>query len=55
MPGSMGEEMLENHLFIESPGYYKGQSLKESRSLLEKSGFQATTWKSFLEQNKASL
>lgn len=55
MPGPMGEELLENHLFIESPGYYKGQSLKESRDFLEKAGFQPTTWKAFLEENKASL
>ncbi|KAJ6190684.1 hypothetical protein N7519_000705 [Penicillium mononematosum] len=55
MPRSMGEEMLENHLFIESPGYYKGQSLQESHALLEKAGFQATTWKAYLERNKASL
>ncbi|KAJ5892944.1 hypothetical protein N7504_009635 [Penicillium tannophilum] len=55
MPGPMGEEMLENHLFIESPGYYKGQSLKESHDFLEKFGFQTTTWKAYLEENKASF
>ncbi|CAG8929987.1 unnamed protein product [Penicillium salamii] len=55
IPGPMGQEMLENHLFIEEPGYYAGRSLKESQALLSKSGYQATSWKSFLEQNKASL
>ncbi|CAG8083889.1 unnamed protein product [Penicillium salamii] len=55
IPGPMGEEMLENHLFIEEPGYYAGRSLKESQALLAKSGYQATSWKSFLEQNKSSL
>ncbi|CAG8237963.1 unnamed protein product [Penicillium salamii] len=55
IPGPMGQEMLENHLFIEDPGYYGGRSLKESQALLAKSGFQATSWKSFLEQNKSSL
>ncbi|GLI80384.1 hypothetical protein PoHVEF18_008738 [Penicillium ochrochloron] len=39
MPGRMGEEMLENHLFIESPGYYRGRSLKESHDLLGKAGY----------------
>lgn len=55
IPGPMGEEMLENHLFIESPGYYKGQSLKESHDFLEKAGFQPTTWKAYLEENKSSF
>ncbi|KAL2857310.1 hypothetical protein BJY01DRAFT_202597 [Aspergillus pseudoustus] len=55
MPGPMGEEMLENHLFIESPGYYTGRSLKESHDLLEKAGYQPTTWKAFLEKIKSSL
>jgi hypothetical protein len=51
----MGEEMLENHLFIESPGYYAGRSLKGSHELLEKAGYRPITWKEFLEQNKASF
>ncbi|KAJ5306190.1 hypothetical protein PENANT_c024G06725 [Penicillium antarcticum] len=55
MPGPMGEEMLENHLFIESPGYYNGKSLKESNDLLKKHGYEATSWKQFLEKNKDSL
>jgi hypothetical protein len=53
MPGPMGEEMLENHLFIESPGYYRGQSLKESHDLLKKAGFKTSSWKHFLEENKS--
>ncbi|KAJ5391529.1 hypothetical protein N7509_007019 [Penicillium cosmopolitanum] len=55
IPGPMGQEMLENHLFIESPGYFKGESLKESHDLLEKASYRPTTWKTFLEQNKYSL
>lgn len=55
LPGPMAEEMLENHLFIESPGYYAGQSLKESHNLLEKAGFKPTSWKTFLETNKTSF
>lgn len=51
----MAEEMLENHLFIESPGYYAGRSLKESHDLLEEDGFKPTSWKAFLEANKASF
>ncbi|KAJ5369758.1 NmrA family transcriptional regulator [Penicillium cataractarum] len=55
IPGPMGEEMLENHLFIESPGYYAGRSLKDSHELLDKAGYRPTAWKEFLEQNKASF
>ena len=55
IPGPMGEEMLENHLFIENPGYYNGKSLKESNDLLKKHGYQPTSWKEFLEKSKASL
>ncbi|OKL64446.1 hypothetical protein UA08_00194 [Talaromyces atroroseus] len=54
-PGPIGEEMLENHLFIESPGYYAGRSLNESHDLLKKAGYQTTSWKAYLEQNKSSL
>lgn len=39
IPGPMGVEMLENHLFIADPGYYNGQSLKESHDLLAEAGF----------------
>ncbi len=46
----MAEEMLENHLFIENPGYYNGASLKESLDLLEE---KPTTWKEFLKKNGA--
>jgi hypothetical protein len=42
-------------LFIENPGYYNGKSLKESTDLLKKHGYQATSWKEFLEKSKASF
>ncbi len=49
-PPSMADEMLENHLFIEDPGYYNGASLKESLDLLEE---KPTTWKEFLKKSGA--
>ncbi|KAL4881045.1 hypothetical protein BJY04DRAFT_218562 [Aspergillus karnatakaensis] len=52
MPGYLGLEMLENHLFVEEPGYYNGRSLDESQALLAEAGYKATTWKEFLERNK---
>ncbi|KAL4926829.1 NmrA/HSCARG family protein [Aspergillus undulatus] len=55
MPGYLGLEMLENHLFVEDPGYYNGRSLKESQDLLKDAGFKPTTWKDFLEKNKGAF
>ncbi|KAL4906691.1 hypothetical protein BDW74DRAFT_150966 [Aspergillus multicolor] len=52
MPGYLGLEMLENHLFIEEPGYFLGRSLKESQELVADAGFKLTSWKEFLEKNK---
>ncbi|GLA29588.1 hypothetical protein AnigIFM63326_007496 [Aspergillus niger] len=55
MPGPMGLEMLENHLFIGNPGYFNGRSLNESKDLVAKAGYKLTSWKEFLQQNKASF
>jgi hypothetical protein len=52
LPPSMAQEMLENHLFIEEPGYYKGQSLEASKRLLAEVGLRSTSWKDFIEKNK---
>lgn len=54
-PGPLAEEMLENHLFIEEPGYYAGADLKESLDLLAGVGMKPTSWKDFLEANKAAF
>lgn len=43
-PEFMAEEMLENHLFIDEPGYYNGASLDESHAILEE---QPETWKEY--------
>ncbi|KAI5919192.1 hypothetical protein F4810DRAFT_688749 [Camillea tinctor] len=55
LPGPMAEEMLENHLFIEEPGYYAGRSLQESLDLLAEVDLKPTTWKDFLAKNKAAF
>ncbi|KAH1311120.1 hypothetical protein KXX47_005933, partial [Aspergillus fumigatus] len=55
MPGPIGEKMLQNHLFIENPGYFNGRDLKESNDWLEKAGYQPTSWREFLERNKAAF
>ncbi|KAF4540339.1 Family transcriptional regulator [Lasiodiplodia theobromae] len=45
LPEPIAEEMLENHLFIESPGYYNGASLADSLGLLEE---KPVSWKEFV-------
>ncbi|WYZ39917.1 hypothetical protein EsH8_IV_000258 [Colletotrichum jinshuiense] len=54
-PGPMAEEMLENHLFIEEPGYYNGKDLSESVELLAGIGLKPTSLKEFFEANKAAF
>lgn len=54
-PGPMADEMLENHLFIDEPGYYAGADLKESLDLLAGVGLKPTSWKDFLVANKAAF
>ncbi|PON28865.1 hypothetical protein TGAM01_v201973 [Trichoderma gamsii] len=54
-PSPFGVEMLENHLFIEEPGYFAGKSLDESLDLLRKVGLKPATWKQFLAKNKAAF
>lgn len=55
LPGPMADEMLENHLFIEEPGYYAGADLKESLDLLAGVGLKPTSWKEFLKANKTAF
>ncbi len=50
LPPAMADEYLENHLFIENPGYFNGASLKESLDLLTE---KPTTWKEFVKKTAA--
>ncbi|KAF5025446.1 hypothetical protein F66182_2469 [Fusarium sp. NRRL 66182] len=50
LPAAIAEEMTENMLLLEDPGYYGGADLKESLSLLDD---KPTTWKEFVEKNKS--
>ncbi|KAJ3542811.1 hypothetical protein NM208_g3900 [Fusarium decemcellulare] len=52
LPAPMADEMMENHWFIEDPGYFAGRSLKESLDLLASVGLKPTTWKDYLTNNK---
>lgn len=57
LPPAIAQATLENHLLIENPGYYSGVdvSLEESLDLVKKAGLKVTTWKDFLETNKAAF
>lgn len=44
LPDFMAEEMLENHLFIEDPGYYAGEGLEKSHEILED---KLVSWKEY--------
>ncbi|KAI4724794.1 NAD(P)-binding protein [Aureobasidium sp. EXF-10728] len=48
LPGFMAEEMLQNHVLLDTTGYYAGASLDESLDLLEE---KPVTWKEFVEKS----
>lgn len=50
LPEAVAEEFLENHLLIESPGYFLGQSLDESLKLLDA---KPTSWEDYLKKHAA--
>ncbi|KAJ5758382.1 hypothetical protein N7520_005538 [Penicillium odoratum] len=55
MPPALADELLENHLFIEEPGYYNGRSLDSTKALLSSVGPKTETWKQYVEKYKDSL
>lgn len=50
LPPAAAQEMLENMLLLEEPGYYAGADLADSLKMLEE---KPTTWKEFVAANKA--
>ncbi|KAF2822471.1 putative nucleoside-diphosphate-sugar epimerase [Ophiobolus disseminans] len=44
LPEFMAQEMLENHLFIESPGYYNSEGLEKSHEILDE---KLVSWKEY--------
>ncbi|KAE8148743.1 hypothetical protein BDV25DRAFT_168251 [Aspergillus avenaceus] len=51
LPPPVAQEMLENILLLENPGYYAGESLSPSHDLLDAED-KPTQWKEFAAQNK---
>ncbi|KAF2844640.1 NmrA family transcriptional regulator [Plenodomus tracheiphilus IPT5] len=50
LPEFMAEEMLENHLFVENPGYFAGEGLEKSHAILKE---KLTTLEEYLKASKA--
>lgn len=50
LPPPVAQELLENMLLLENPGYYAGGDLISSRDMTDG---ELTTWKEFVEANKA--
>jgi hypothetical protein len=48
LPEFMAEEMLENHVLLDTEGYYGGEGLEESLELLEG---KPVTWKQFVKKS----
>ena len=52
LPPPIAQEILENELLCEEPGFFAGGSLGEGHDLLAEVGLAPTTWKEFLEGKK---
>ncbi|SPJ76110.1 related to nitrogen metabolic regulation protein nmr [Fusarium torulosum] len=50
LPAPIAEELTENMILLEDPGYYGDADLKESLDLLDE---KPVTWKEFVEKNKS--
>ncbi|KAK0702064.1 hypothetical protein B0T26DRAFT_758017 [Lasiosphaeria miniovina] len=52
LPPPIAQEILENELLCEDPGFFAGGSLTEGHELLAEVGLAPTTWKDFLSGKK---
>lgn len=50
LPEFVAEELLENHQFVEDPGYYGGEGLKKSLDILED---KLVSWKEYAGNSAA--
>ncbi|RGP81004.1 hypothetical protein FLONG3_793 [Fusarium longipes] len=50
LPAPAADELTENMMLMEDPGYYGGADLKESLDILDE---KPVTWKEFVEKNKS--
>ena len=52
LPPPIAQEILENELLCEDPGFFAGESLVDGHELLAGVGLAPTTWKEFIESKK---
>jgi hypothetical protein len=52
LPPPIAQELLENELLCEDPGFFAGGSLTEGHKLLAEIGLAPTTWKDFLKSKQ---
>lgn len=52
LPPPIAQEILENELLCEDPGFFDGASLVQGHNLLAEVGLAPTTWKDFLRSQK---
>jgi hypothetical protein len=52
LPPPIAQEILENELLCEDPGFFAGGSLVDGHDLLAGVGLAPTTWKEFLQSKK---
>ncbi|KAL2201933.1 NmrA-domain-containing protein [Sarocladium strictum] len=52
LPPPIAQEILENELLCEEPGFFAGGSLVEGHELLKEVGLAPTTWKDFIGARK---
>ncbi|KAK0732264.1 hypothetical protein B0H67DRAFT_502459 [Lasiosphaeris hirsuta] len=55
LPPHIAQEILENELLCEEPGFFAGASLSEGHNLLAEVGLKVTSWKEFLEVKKGDF
>jgi len=52
LPPPIAQEILENELLCEDPGFFAGGSLADGHKLLAEVGLAPTTWKDYLRSKK---
>jgi len=55
LPPPIAQEILENELLCEDPGFFAGAGLGEGHDLLAQVGLKVTSWKEFLEGRKEAF
>jgi uncharacterized protein YbjT (DUF2867 family) len=55
MPPLIGIHAYDIDRVFDDVGYFAGEDLKESLNILAEAGSQPTTWKDFVERNKAAF